>query len=143
MRKKDMTTLDLLLEAFGLMAAVIYFCLQIWFGISYRADALRIIMNVLTLLLVYAGLSLLQVYPERVNNLSKEVCSGKIRTYTIHMVRDIKMIFVISLLFTSVCDVLGGEIDPAYSLIAGGLMILTAVIFELKIIRILRNEKKK
>lgn len=54
---------------------------------------------------------------ERVNNLPKEICSGKIRKYTIHMVRAVKLIFVLSLLFTSICDVAGVQINKGYSLV--------------------------
>ena len=94
-------------------------------------------------LLVYIGLTLLGIYPERVNGLDIEVCSGKIRSYTIHMVLYIKLIFVLSLVFTSVCDVLGADVDGAYSLITVGIMILIAVLYEIKIFQILRNMRDK
>ena len=90
-------------------------------------------LNIVMVLLAYAGLTLLAIYPERVNGLEPWVCTGDIRRYTIHMVLYIKLVFVLSLVFTSVCDVLGADVDGAYSLITSGLIILIAVLYEVKI----------
>lgn len=84
---------------------------------------------------------MLAIYPERVNGLSREVCTGAIRKYTIRMVELIKLVFVLSLLFTSICDALGYRVDAAYSLIVMGLILVVAVVFEVKIIKILRKLK--
>ena len=75
----------------------------------------RIVMNVLILILVYMGLTVLAIYPERVNGLSREVCTGAIRRYTIRMVELIKLVFVLSLLFTSICDALGYRVARVMS----------------------------
>ena len=109
-----MTNMDFLLEAVGIVAAMIYLGLQIYYGIVYGVAFTGIILNAAILILVYVGLTLLARYPERVNNLPKEICSGKIRKYTIHMVRAVKLIFVLSLLFTSICDVAGVQINKGY-----------------------------
>ncbi len=92
MKKEEMTTVDFLLEAVGIVAAMIYLGLQIYYGIVYGVAFTGIILNAAILILVYVGLTLLAHYPERVNNLPKEICSGKIRIYTIHMVRAVKLI---------------------------------------------------
>lgn len=115
--------------------------LQVYYGIVYGAGAVRIVMNVLILILVYMGLTVLAIYPERVNGLPREVCTGAIRRYTIRMVELIKLVFVLSLLFTSICDALGYRVDAAYSLIVMGLILVVAVVFEVKIIKILRKLK--
>ena len=115
--------------------------LQVYYGIVYGAGAVRIVMNVLILILVYMGLTVLAIYPERVNGLSREVCTGAIRRYTIRMVELIKLVFVLSLLFTSICDALGFRVDAAYSLIVMGMILVVAVVFEVKIIKILRKLK--
>ena len=94
-------------------------------------------------LLVYAGLTLLAFYPERVNGLDAQICTGKVRKLTIHMVLYMKLIFVMSLLFTSICDVMGKQVDGAYSLITAGLMIVIAVLYEIKIFQLLKNNQKK
>ena len=96
-------------------------------------------MNGVMLILVYVGLTLLCFYPEKVNGLTKEACTGKVRIYTIHMVRAVKLIFVISLLFTSICDVMGVQLNGGYSLVAVVLIVAVTVFYEVKIIRLLRK----
>ena len=129
-----MTNMDFLLEAVGIVAAMIYLGLQIYYGIVYGVAFTGIILNAAILILVYVGLTLLARYPERVNNLPKEICK-----YTIHMVRSFKLIFVLSLLFTSICDVAGVQINKGYSLVTVALIAVVTVVYEGKIIKLLRK----
>ena len=138
MKKNHLSTETLVFEIISAIAALFYMGLQVYYGIVYGAGAVRIVMNVLILILVYMGLTVLAIYPERVNGLSREVCTGAIRKYTIRMVELIKLVFVLSLLFTSICDALGYRVD---SLIVMGLILVVAVVFEVKIIKILRKLK--
>lgn len=140
--KEEMTTVDFLLEAVGIVAALVYLGLQIYYGIVYGVAFTGIILNAAILILVYVGLTLLARYPERVNNLPKEICSGKIRKYTIHMVRAVKLIFVLSLLFTSICDAAGVQINKGYSLVTVALIVIVTVVYEGKIIKLLRGKNK-
>jgi hypothetical protein len=139
MKKNHLSTETLVFEIISAIAALFYMGLQVYYGIVYGAGAVR--MNVLILILVYMGLTVLAIYPERVNGLPREVCTGAIRKYTIRMVELIKLVFVLSLLFTSICDALGYRVDAAYSLIVMGLILVVAVVFEVKIIKILRKLK--
>ena len=141
LKKEEMTNMDFLLEAVGIVAAMIYLGLQIYYGIVYGVAFTGIILNAAILILVYVGLTLLARYPERVNNLPKEICSGKIRKYTIHMVRAVKLIFVLSLLFTSICDAAGVQINKGYSLVTVALIAVVTVVYEGKIIKLLAWEK--
>ena len=141
MKKNHLSTETLVFEIISAIATLFYMGLQVYYGIVYGAGAVRIVMNVLILILVYMGLTVLAIYPERVNGLSREVCTGAIRRYTIRMVELIKLVFVLSLLFTSICDALGYRVDAAYSLIVMGLILVVAVVFEVKIIKILRKLK--
>jgi hypothetical protein len=142
MKKNRLSTEELVFEIISAVAALFYMVLQVYYGIVYGAGAMRILMNVLILILVYTGLTMLIRYPERVNGLPREVCTGDIRKYTIRMVELIKLVFVLSLLFTSICDALGYRIDAAYSLIVMAFILMIAVVFEVKIIKILRERKK-
>ena len=142
MKKNRLSTEELVFEIISAVAALFYMVLQVYYGIVYGAGAMRILMNVLILILVYTGLTMLIHYPERVNGLPREVCTGDIRKYTIRMVELIKLVFVLSLLFTSICDALGYRIDAAYSLIVMAFILMIAVVFEVKIIKILRERKK-
>lgn len=140
MRKEDITTGNLLCEAVGIVSVLFYMGLQLYCGVLYGVGTGVVFMNIMMFLLVYVGLSMLEWYPEKVNRLDLEICTGKLRSYTIHMVLYIKLVFVLSLLFTSVCDVIGSEIDGAYSLISVGAMILIAVGYEIKIFQILKKK---
>lgn len=143
MHRNEMTWQGMLAEAVGIVSALVYLGLQIYYGIVYDVNLWNVIMNVAAMVLVYAGLTLLCVYPERVNNLPKEVCSGAVRTYTIRMVRIVKLIFVVGLLFTSICDVMGRQINSGYSLVVVALIIIVAFYYEYRILKILRNSNKK
>lgn len=142
MRKNEMTWPDMMAEAVGFVSMLLYLGLQIYYGIVYGARTVNIVLNVAAMILVYAGLTMLAVYPERVNGLTAEACTGKIRRLTIRMVRIIKLIFVSGLLFTSVCDVMGKEMNAGYSLVVVALIVVTAVFFEYRIIKILRSGRK-
>ena len=141
MKKESMTTAELLMEAVGIVCAVIYVGLQIYYGVDYGVSGGQILMNVAMLALVYVGLSLLEIYPERVNGLTREVCSGKVRKLTIHMVGLAKLIFVVSLLFTSICDVMGHQLNTGYSLVVVVLIVVVTLVYEYRIIKILKNRK--
>lgn len=143
MRKDGMMAAELLAEAVGIVSGVLYIGLQIYYCVSYSVDILNVVINIAVMLLVYAGLSLLQACPERVNGLSPKACTGRIRTYTIRMVRAVKLIFIISLLFTSICDVMGIEMNTGYSLVAVVLIVAVAIFYEFRIIKILREGRKK
>lgn len=143
MHRNEMTWQAMLAEAVGIVSALVYLGLQIYYGIVYDVNLWNVVMNVAAMILVYAGLTLLGVYPERVNGLPKEVCSGTVRMYTIRMVRIVKLIFVLGLLFTSICDVVGRQINTGYSLVVVVLIVIVAFYYEYRIIRILRNCNKK
>ena len=141
MRKEEVTIIDLLLEAVGIVSGLVYMGLQIYYSMIYGVNPVIIVMNGAVLILVYIGLTLLSVYPEKVNGLTREACSGLVRKYTIHMVRLVKLIFVLGLLFTSICDILGHQLNSGYSMIVVILVVVTVVYYEGKIIHILRKKK--
>lgn len=143
MKKNEMTWQAMLTEAVSLVSAVIYLGLQIYYGVSYGVSAITIIMNVAVMILVYAGFTMLGIYPERVNGLTKEACSGDVRKYTIRMVRIAKLVFVAGLLFTSICDAMGKELPAGYTVGVIFLMVAVALYYEYRIIRILRERYKK
>ena len=140
MRKEDLTTGNIICEAVGVVATLIYTGLQIYCGILYGAEVMTIITNIVMVALIYIGMVILTIYPEKVNRLEPEICTGKVRQLTIHMLLYVKLVFVLSLLFTSVCDVLGRDVDGAYSLISVGFMVIIAIGYEIKIFQILKRE---
>ncbi len=140
MKREDMTSANAVCEAIGIVSSLLYIGLQIYCGILYETDMITIIMNIVMVVLVYVGITLLSVSPEKVNRLDPEVCTGKVRRLTIQMLLYVKLVFILSLLIPSVCDVLGVAVDSAYSLISTGLMIAIAVGYELKILKLLKEE---
>lgn len=143
MKKGEMTWIEMLVEAVSLVSAVIYLGLQIFYGISYGVSVMDIGVNILVMLLVYVGFTMLAIYPERVNGLSKGACSGDVRKYTLRMVRIEKLIFVEALLFTSICDVIGKSLPTGYTVGIILFMVAAALYYEYRIIRILRKRYKK
>lgn len=143
MRREDLTVANAICEAIGIVATLLYIGLQIYCGALYGAGVGTVFLNIVMVILAYVGLTLLAVYPWCVNGLAEEICTGLIRKHTIHMVLYIKLVFVLSLVFTSVCDVLGVDVDGAYSLLTTGAIIGIAIWYEVKIFKILRDMRDK
>lgn len=143
MRKEDMSVLAVLLEAIVIILGLIYIGLQVFYGIYYHVMPFKLILNLLVMILVYAGLSLLSVYPERLNSIPPELCKGKVRTYSLWMIRLVKAVFVVSLLIPCVFDALGVEIQSVYSLIVIGLIVVIAGYCEYQIITEIRKNNRE
>ncbi len=141
MRKEDLTVPAILAEAAEIIVGLIYIGLQIYYGVVNHIPPYRFICNIVGLVLVYAGLTVLSNHPEHVNRLAPEVCVGRIRTYTLRMLRLIKLVFVVGLMVPCVGDALGIELLNAYSLIVIFLIILIAVIYEYKILLVIRKNR--
>lgn len=139
MRKDDLTVPAILAEAVILILGITYTGMQIYYGIAYHIAPVQFICNILGIILVYAGLSVLSCYPEKINRLPEEACTGKIRTCSIRMVRLVKMIFVVGLMIPCVADVLGTEIRDAFSLVVILAIFLTVIYYEAVIIREIRK----
>ena len=72
MKKNEMTWQVMLIEAVGIVSAIAYLGLQIYYGIAFHVNPVNLMMNLVFMILVYVGLTLLAVYPERVNGLTRE-----------------------------------------------------------------------
>ena len=139
MRKEDLTTASLMLEAVTLIFAVVYMGLQIFYGIVYHVSAYKFICNLLCMILIYTGLTLMSNHPENLNRIPVESCVGDIRKYSLRLIRLVKFIFVTGLLIPCVFDVMGISILSSYSLIIIGLLLLITVYYEYKIINLLKQ----
>ena len=140
MRREDMTVPVLLMESVTFILALIYIGLQIFYGFYYHVEIYKFLMNVFAMLLVYAGLTVLCVYPERINRLPAEAFTPKIRKLPLRMIRLVKFIFVAGILVPCAFDALGIEILDATSLIVIGLILIVVIYYEGCIIRILRKD---
>ena len=142
MRKEDLSVAALFLESITIILGIVYMGLQIFYGFYYHVPPYKFILNLLVMILVYAGLTLLSMYPEKINSIPRQVCKGRVRKYSLWMVRLIKAIFVVSLLIPSVFDVIGIGIQSVYSLIVIGLILVVAGYCEYHIIQEFKNRKK-
>lgn len=140
MRKEDLNVAAIFLEALDMIFGLIYIGLQIYYGLYYHISPYKFIINLLAMILVYAGLSVLSCYPERINNIAAEYCVGNIRKYSLRMIRLIKFVFVVGLLIPCVCDAIGYEILSAYSFIVIGVILIIAIGYEIKIIGEMRDK---
>lgn len=142
MRKDDWSVAAVIFEAVDILAGLAYCGMQIYYGFLYHAAVYKIIMNIMVVLLAYAGLTLLACYPEMINNLPPEVCTGDIRKYSIRMLRTEKCIALVSLLAPCVCDIADIHMPAAYSVLVILLLLGIAVYYEIRIIFLLRSMKK-
>lgn len=141
MKKNDLTVPAILAEAIGVILGVVYIVLQIYYGILYHVAAYKFVCNIVGIILIYTGLTLLSCYPEKVNRIPPEVCTGRIRKYSIRMLRMIKLVFIVGLMVPCVADVAGFVADGAYSLVVIGIMLFITAYYEYKIIRIMRDDR--
>lgn len=141
MRKEDMTVPALIAEAIEIIVGLVYIGLQIYYGVTYHVPPYKYISNIVGLILVYAALTILSNHPERVNRLAPEVCTGKIRRYTLRMLRLIKLVFVVGLMVPCIGDVIGTELKEVYSLVVIAAIIVIAAVYEYKILLVIRNNR--
>ena len=130
MKKEDLTVPAILAEAVGILLCILYIGLQIFYGINYHVAPYKYICNIVGLVLVYAGLTILSNHPERIN-----------RIYSLRMLRLIKLIFVVGLMIPCVADVIGRQMQDVYSLIIIGLLLLVTIYYEYKIILNIRKNR--
>lgn len=142
MRREDWSVPALLAEAVCILLELAYIGLQIYYGVSYHVAPYKFITNIAATVLLYAALTLLAVYPERINRLPAETCTGRVRVLSMRMVRLIKCVFVAGLMFPCVCDVLGIQTKDAYSIIVMGLILVIAVYYEARILQELGKRRK-
>ncbi len=141
MKKEDLSVVALLFEAIDLILLVAYVGLQIYYGIFYHIPIQKYAVNILVLVIIYIGLSILSNYPEQLNRIPAYRCVGDVRKYSLRMIRIMKFVFIAGLLVPSVCDAFGYGIRDNYSVIFIVIAALDAIYYEYRILTILRNEK--
>ena len=68
------------------------------------------------------------------------MCVGKVRKYSIRMIRLVKLVFIIGLMVPCVGDGIGIELKDAYSLLVIAAILVITVFYEYRIIQLLRND---
>ena len=116
MSKKEPDLWELVVETVTIVAALVFLGLQIYYGYVYQSSLVTLLYHLLPALFLYAGMLVLQRYPELLNGFGSEPLQGKVRMYAIRMVRNSKLLVVLGMLFPSAADALGIEMNGAYSL---------------------------
>lgn len=116
MKNEKLRTKDIVLETITAMAVLLFAGLQIYYCVLYRTPFMTLVFHILPMALIYAGMLVMQRFPELLNGKNSEPLSGRVRMYAVRMVRWCKLLLALGLLVPTVGDVLGGGIDPAYSI---------------------------
>lgn len=140
MGKKEWEIWEIVIETVTAVALAAYFGLQAYYGYVYESGAAVMFYHILPPALLYACMVLLQRFPEFLNG-GGEPLKGKVRVYAVRMVRTCKMILVFGALFPSAADVLGIEINAAFSLFVAGGVLAAAGYYLYRIFQY--NSKKK
>ena len=123
MQKKELEIWEIIIETLSAAALIIFIGLQIYYSYLYESSMITILFRLLPVMLLYAGMIVLQIFPERLNGRNSEPLQGMVRIYAVRMVRNIKLLLMLGVLFPSVADVLGISANAAYSLlILGGIL---------------------
>ena len=142
MNKRDMTKFAIFVEIVCGILLMVSVSLQVIYSVLHSLSIFSLIINVLIVVLVYIGLSMLSCYPEKVNAIPQEICIGNIRRYSIKMIRYAKLIFVASLVVPEVCDLLEHTLGQWYSFVVVVLIVGEIIYYEIKIIKLIRLIKK-
>lgn len=123
MSNKQLQPWEIIVETITIIAGLIYLGLQIYYRYIYETAWGTMLYHLLPVAIIYAGMLVLQIYPELINVGGGEPLKGMVRVYAIRMIRNSKLLFVLGMLFPSVADALGIGMDGAYSLlIMGGIL---------------------
>lgn len=117
MAKREWEVWEFIIETITVIAVGVFFCLQIYYVYVYESSILTLFYHLLPMILLYAGLTVLQMFPELLNGFGSESLQGKVRIYAVRMVRNSKMLVVLGILIPAVADVLGMEMNAAYSML--------------------------
>ena len=142
-KKEDWSIPALFAEAVGLILELLYIGLQIFYGITYHITVYTLVLNLAVSVLVYAFLTLWSFYPEQINRLPDDVCVGRVRLLSLRMVRAEKLIFVAGLMIPCIADVMGGMLHSIYNVGVMVILLVVAVVYEMKIIQLLRKRDKE
>ena len=117
MTKREQEIWEIIIETITLIAAGVFFGLQIYYVYVYESGILTLLYHLLPMFLLYAGLTVLQIFPELLKGFGSEPLQGKVRIYAVRMVRNSKMLVVFGILVPAAADVLGVKMNAAYSLL--------------------------
>lgn len=143
MHKQEIRIWDIVTETLTAIAVLLFVGLQIYYRLIYQTMLSTLVYHMIPMLLIYAGMLILQRYPEFLNGWNSEPLVGKVCVYAVRMVRMCKMFLVFALLIPSVCDVLGFAINAAYSLFIMACILINIGYYLYRIFQYNSSQNKK
>lgn len=123
MEKKELNIWEIIIETVTIIGVIVFLGLQIYYGYVYKRSLIVFLYHFLSVILLYAGLTVLQIFPEFLNGKNSEPLRGMVRIYAVRMIRSAKMFVILGMLLPSVADALGVRMSAAYSfLIMAGVL---------------------
>lgn len=138
--KKEQAVWEIVIETVTAIAVLAFFGCQAYYAYAYKSGAAAMLYRVLPPLLLYAGATVLQVYPELLNG-GGERLQGKVRIYAVRMVRTCKMLLMLGILLPSAADAAGIGMSAGYSLLVLAGILATAAYYLYRVYQY--NSKKK
>ena len=139
--KNEWRIWEIIIETITVIAVIVFVGLQIYYGYIYERSVMTLLYHLLPVLFLYAGMTVLQMYPELLNGNSGEPLQGKVHMYGVRMVRNCKMLVIFGMLFPSAADALGIEMDAAYSLLIMAGVLGTIVYYQVRIYQYNSSQK--
>lgn len=124
MAKHEWRLWEAVIEAVALIAMLMFFGLQIYYGYAYESSIERMLYHILPVVFLYAALTVLEIFPELLNGRNSAPLKGMVRIYAVRMARNIKCFLVLGMIVPSVADVLGILVNGAFSLAVMGSILL-------------------
>ncbi len=143
MGKRDLEAWEIVMETVTAVAVLVYIGLQIYYHYAYKGTMVTILYHLLPVILLYAGMTVLQAFPELLNGSRSEPLKGMVRTYAVRMVRNSKLLLILGMLLPSAADALGVGMDPVYSLLLMGGVLGTIAYYLYQIYRYNKNQEGK
>lgn len=143
MRKSEMAMGDIIVESLTIFGLLLYLGLQMFYLSQYPIQGMAVVYHFLPVILLYAGMLLLQFHPEFLNGRGGEPVTGKVRIYAVRMVRVCKFLLVYGIVVPSVGDAAGIRINEAYSLIVMFCILAVIAYYIYRIYQYNRERDKK
>ena len=143
MMKKETEIWEIVTETVTALAVLVYIGLQIYYSYAYESSTVTILYHLLPVLLIYIGLTVLQIFPELLNGIKSEPLKGMVRIYAIRMVRNSKLFLILGMLLPSVADAIGIGMNPAYSLLLMAGVLGTVACYLYRIYQYNKSQERK
>ena len=97
MKGNEIKFWEIVTEAVTAVLALLFLGLQVYYAYVYETSAVTMLYHLLPPLLLYAGMTALQIFPELLNGAGSEPLKGNVRVYAVRMVRNSKLLVILGI----------------------------------------------